>query len=106
MGLDAQFVNLMTDTFTVEPLIGNDIYVNPIYGPPRKLKGRLEDSIQIIRMKDGKTVVSYGVIYFSTVTNMHLNDRLTLPDGAHPIMLLIRTIKDDRGSLYDEVHLG
>lgn len=114
MVFDRQFLDLMTETITIQHLVSTstDGYAVPSYGAAITAKARLEQILKTVKSKEGQEVQSDLTAYIApfdtsfnaiTITN---TDLLTMPSGyqTSPLTDALRH-NDDQGLMYWEVQL-
>lgn len=101
MGIFADlFTDLMATTVTVE-LIGARTYEGKAtYGAPATYTARVNNYQHNVIGSDGQMVVARGRAWLDTVDPFTVNDRVTLADGSHPVLLNVNQVPDEAGPCY------
>jgi hypothetical protein len=99
----ADFLDLMPDTVTFQPLTGTDQYAKPSYGNPVSVKARVVYEDQKTTDDTGQDVVAHGKIYLGGAFNITVKHRATLPDGTHPPIVRVLRYPDETGAHHEVV---
>ena len=96
-GPEYDFLEMMIDTITLEPLTGADGYSKPTFGPGTQLRARVEYRTRLVRTVDNVEAVSTATTILFDAQPVDPMSRLTLPDGTQPKILAVNNFKDDIG---------
>jgi hypothetical protein len=94
------FYDLLPSTVVLEPCIGHGTYGEELYGTPVEgLRARVSYSQKLVPLPGGtgEQVVSRGTVWVAYTGEVKANDRLTLPDGSTPEILLVDQPGDETG---------
>lgn len=72
------FGHLMSSAVTVEPRVGLDEYLSPLYGAPVTISAHLSGERKMVRDQYGQEVVSAQSAYLQGHPAVQLGDRVTL----------------------------
>lgn len=107
MPIDADLLELMSQTVDVEPCVGQNVHGEASYGPPVRLPARVVDRLRLVRDAAGKEMLSTTTVYVGAADPaMSPGDRVTLPDGRRPPILAVARYPDEEGGCYQELYLG
>jgi hypothetical protein len=91
---------MLTQTITLEPYQSQDAYGTPQYGSPVTLAARVEYRPRRVLTSLGEERVSRGRVFVDgAAPAFDLRDRLTLPDGTRPALLVAAPVYDEQGVL-------
>lgn len=90
----------MTQTVQVEPFVSRDAYGKATFGAAVSYRARVNFKTHFVRNNDAEQVVARGTAWLATSANITVNDRITLPDGSHPLLLDVNGENDEAGPLY------
>ena len=99
----ADFSDLMTDVVKIEHQTGNNAYGEPTYANPIVAKCRIDYQTREVRQPDGLVRVASTSIHLAGLHDVAPQDRITLPDGRQPAIIMVMNYADDRGPLYQEI---
>lgn len=95
----ADFLDMMPSTVTVEPFASSDTYGAPVYGPLVSYRCHVSNKASYIRGPSGEMIVTKGAIWIACASDAFTaKARLTLPNGAKPILLAINGAQDETGT--------
>lgn len=97
------FRDLMDTVVLVERATGNNVNAEPTYGPARQIRCRVQGTTVEVRGRDGLVRVASNKVILDGVYNVTPQDRLTMPDGTHPIILTVNQSTGGRGPMYEEI---
>lgn len=104
MPLEPDLLDLMTETVTLEPAVGQDRFNNFEFGPAHPVKCYIARANRRVLNAQGRDVISTVQIFLAepelTVT---VNDRLTLPNGSVQPIHEVLGGRDDVGPYWLEV---
>ena len=107
MPLEPEFLELMNDVIILEPATGQDAYSRRTYGPAQRIENcHVQYRLEMMPTPSGQEVLKAASVYIPNALTVGLNDRLTLPSGATPKILMAGTVNDERGPHHTVVHLG
>lgn len=105
--VDPQLAALMTDTVTLEPYSGQNSHAEPTFGAGVQYQARVVGRTRLVRDTDGQQVVSNQTVYLATIpATLTTRDRITLPDGTQPLMMMIERVPDEHGAYYVAIYTG
>lgn len=102
----ADFLDLMTDTVTVEPFDARSSYGAATYGTAVSYSARVMYRSRMIRGADGELVQSTGSALIDRQTKIGAKDRVTLADGTVVVILNTDLETDESGPLYCKLDFG
>lgn len=106
MALEAEFLDLMTETVTHAAFTGRSEYGTPSYGAGTSYSCRITRKPTRIRMPDGSEAIAAAVVWIGGTPTIGASDQLTLPDGSTPPILRADRISDEDGPHHVKVYLG
>lgn len=107
MSIETLLTDLMVETITVAPVSAKDSYGKRTWGSATSITHcRVQTGNHKIVDKAGQEQASAGRVYVPGSPTITLNDKITLPDGATPPILMIDQFSDERGSHHTVVHYG
>ncbi len=104
-GID-DWLDLMPQTVTVEPLVSRDAYGAPTYGAPATYQARVYFKTRYVRTAGAEEVVARGRCWIATVAPIDTTARITLPDQSEitgPLILNVDVVPDENGPLYTSI---
>ncbi len=104
--MEPDLLALMFHTVTVEPFTGRDEYGRPTYGAATQYRARVVGMQRLVRTPDGAEKVSATTVYLASAPGVGPEDRVTLPDGSQPPILVVSRMPDDRGWHHEVVYCG
>jgi len=97
----APWLELMSQTITIEPYLGSSAKDVPTFGPAKTFKCRTVMKSRNVLGRDGQEVVSRGYAIIGSIDPMTVNDRITLgDDGSQAVVLNLNPENDEIGPLY------
>jgi hypothetical protein len=96
----------MTVNFTHAPHTGFDANGTPAFGTGTTVKGVWDARQRLVRLPDGREVVSRGTAIVPATPAISVQDRLTLPDGSTPVLLEVRPYQGASTRYFQEVIFG
>ena len=99
------FTEMMVDEITWEQSSGLDANGMRAYGSGTTVKCRIEPKTRKTQDSTGADVVSHVTIYTFEAPQISPKDRITLPDGEQPPILVVRRPPDRDGAHHTEVLL-
>ena len=100
-----EFLEMMTDTVTLERMTGVDADVMRVYGSATAYQCRISPKPQQILDTTGREVVSTATIHFARSPEIDPEDRITLPDGSQPQILRVARPPDRDGAHHTTVYV-
>lgn len=106
--MDAELLELLTDTVTVYPCTGDDAYNAPQYAATgTEYPCRIEHRNRLTVDRQGREVVSGTTVYIGqnsagAFPGLETRDRMVLSDGDSPEILSIVKLTDETGAVYYE----
>jgi len=97
--MDPALRDMLGETITQRVYVSQDLAGAPTYGAPFTRPGRMEWKPQRIPMGTGEERVSRAKIFLEPTPSISVHDRLTLPDGTSPPLLLIYPAHDEASVL-------
>ena len=102
--IEREFLELMIQDIVYEKMIGrNPIGGDPSYGPPQVLRGRVVDKQRLVVAADGQERLSSTAAWFFGTPGLTTDDRVTLPDGRQPFILVVETYPDEKGLHHEKI---
>lgn len=107
-GFDTRFLEMMSDTITINAGTAIDKYGKRTYGGSNQsIQCRVIMDTQLIKDTEGQDIVSVGRAILSGVySSLSLGDKITLPDGKTPVIIKINTVSDIGGAVYTSLNFG
>jgi hypothetical protein len=99
MTIEAAFLELMPSTVTWYGVQSTDAYGKRTFsGASNSQRCRIQQTQNMTRDAEGKTVIEDGKVYFYGTSTIGINDRLLLPDGTEHVILTVETRNDEDGA--------
>ena len=98
MSVAADFGDLMTATVTLEARTADSEYGKPFFSSPVSYSARVSYKTRWIRKPDGAELLAQGMVWLRSNVAVDVQDRLTLPSGAQPPILMVERPADMDGS--------
>jgi len=97
--MDPALREMLGETITQRVYVSQDLEGAPTYGPPFTRPARVQWRPQRITIGTGEERVSRAKIFLEPTPGISPHDRLTLPDGTSPPLLLIYPARDEASVL-------
>lgn len=104
--VDPDLWELFTAEITLEPYVGEDKHLNPIYGPGVTLRARPSEADVAVRGVGTIEQLSTGRVHVLTTRYIDIRDRLTLPNGTQPPILQVDLHYDENGPYFSTLYTG
>jgi hypothetical protein len=88
MSFDSAFLNIMTQTLTVNRLTGLSRYC------------RVTERQTLVRSFEGEQEVATTVVWCRSTSTFSPSDKITLPDGTTPKLLAVEEYRDEDGIIH------
>lgn len=102
----SDFADMMPHTITLEEFAQRDAYGKPSYGSAVNYSARVSYKSKFIRRADGSEVLAQGEVWILGTPTVTVEDRITLPDGNTPVILMTELLSDELGSHHSKVIFG
>lgn len=106
MTFDPDLLELLPHTVQIASPTGYSVYGTASFGSPSTYQARLIVKPGAIRTMQGEVVESRTVAWVASTRTFTVADRITLPDGTTPPIVLIEQYPDEDGSYYSKLILG
>ena len=107
MSIETLLTELMVQTITVAAVSTKDAYGKRTWGSPTSITNcRVQSGNHKVVDSTGQEQVAVGRVYVPGVPSITLNDKITLPGGATPPILMVDQFSDERGSHHTVIHYG
>ena len=103
MTIENDFLELMTQTCTIEPFGAYNEYAEPSFGTAVSYTCRTVHKTNLIRTDAGKEITSIAQTWIFGAPGISPKDRITLPDGTTPQILRVDRFPDENGNHHDKV---
>jgi hypothetical protein len=103
MSFDSAFLNIMTQTLTVNRLTGvsTDGYGRPAYSTTALSRYcRVTERQTLVRSFEGEQEVATTVVWCRSTSTFSPSDKITLPDGTTPKLLAVEEYRDEDGIIH------
>lgn len=110
--LVAALIDLAPQQLTLEPLTGRDNYGKPTYGAAVSYNCHMIYKNQRVAAfsraikGEGADMISTAQAIIMGTPAVKYDDRITLPDGAQPVILSVERHADETGDVYVKVLFG
>lgn len=104
-GID-DWLDLMTQTCTVESFIGRDSYGVATYGAAVTYRCRINYKTHLVRVSETEVKAARGMAWLATANTIDVNDRVVFQDGTVPLILVSNGENDENGPLYTRLDFG
>lgn len=105
MTIEADFLELMTQTVTREAFSSYDAYAQASYAAGTSVTCRVVHKPRMVRNAEGKEVLSNAQIWCYGAPGFSVKDRITLPDGTQPVILQVGKFPDENGNHHEVVYV-
>ena len=95
-----EFLDMMPHTVSVERFLGRADDGKASFGPPTDYRARVNMKTHNVLNAMNQLVVANGMAWLATVDPIKADDRITLPDGSKPIILVANVTPDENGDAY------
>lgn len=107
MSIDNALTEIMVDTITIASVTAKTAYGVRTWGTATTINHcRVQSGDHKVLDSDGSEKVAVGKVYVPGSPTVTMNDKLTLPDGSQPPILLIDRVGDEIGSHHTVIHYG
>lgn len=96
----AEFGDLLGQTVQIEPYAGMDSFTVPIYLSAVEVLARVEQRNRRLLGSDNVVIISSITVYMSPTPEVSTQDRITLPDGSQPAIIMVEKQPDENGDIY------
>ena len=97
MGLDQDFLALMPLTISVQHEADVNEYNEQVWSAPTTYRARLEPTRRFLRRPDGTERLVSARLIVDAQGSLRESDKVTLPDGTHPLVVSCTTEYDENG---------
>lgn len=107
MSFEAEFTDLMFDTVTIRPYVGQDGYGRPTYGPAQVFQCRIVGRTRKVINYQGEEKLATTEIILLNSPGINPRSQLTLPANYNPQQPPILTVlrqPDDQGAITEIVY--
>lgn len=108
--MDAGLLDLLIDTVTIRAYASQNSAGEATYGSAVSYSALVEydtrkvDVVGTIDGRGGAAFVSKALVYLDGRPEIGLRDKITLPDGATPQIIAVKSYSDQAGGYTTEVH--
>ncbi len=102
----SDFLPLMPDTINLAAFTGRDSYGKPTYSSDVPYSARVTYKNFNVRKSDNSEVVAKGIVWVGGTPDTAPEDRLTLPGGDTPPILVAEKYNDDVGTHHVKIIFG
>ena len=101
-----EFLALMPSTVTISTRSSHNNYGEPSFGGGTTYRARIVNKAGFVRAADGETVEVTTVCWVASTGTIDISDRITLPDGTTPQILMVERFPDQDGTHHHKLSLG
>jgi hypothetical protein len=101
--MDAALLTLLNQHVTIEPVASLDGYGQQGFGTGVVVDCLIVQKNNVVRDAQGVEVVSSTQLWLDGTVSVTAQDRLTLPDGSHPVILAVQSMPDIDGTIHHKV---
>lgn len=105
MTIEADFLELMTQTATREAFSAYNTYAEATYSAGVSVNCRVVNKPRMVRNAEGKDVISNAQVWCYGTPGFSVKDRLTLPDGTQPVIIQVGKFPDENGNHHEVVYV-
>lgn len=102
----AAFLALMPHTVTISTRASHNNYGEPSYGSGTSYRARVLNAPAFKRGAGGETVEIQTTVWVASTGTISVDDRITLPDGTTPPIVLVERVPDEDGTHHHKLGLG
>lgn len=107
MTIDSELLEIMVDTITLAGVSTKDAYGKRSWASAVTIENcRVESGNHRVIDNNGDETVAVGKVYVPGQPTATIYDKLTLPDGTTPPILMIDRVGDQFGSNHTVIHYG
>jgi hypothetical protein len=101
MSFETEFLDLMTDTVTVNTFSTWDAYGKPSHSTASSsYSARVVKIHKLVRTPDGTEKLATTLAWIASTGFISPNDKITLPDGTSPVILTADAYPDEDGRFH------
>lgn len=104
--ISSEFEEMMRETITVQTQSSLDKYGKQAWGTGVTYKCRYMAEQRVLRDQDGREIIEQGRALVYGVAVASVKDRVTLPNGAHPLVTSVDTVYDESGTHHTVIGFG
>ena len=98
---------MLPHAITITPVASRDAYGKITYGTAvTYVNCRVVYKKTLVKGPASEPVLARGVVWLSATLTPDMADKVTLPDGTTPPLLMHETYPDDRGNVYTKLYFG
>lgn len=103
----SNLLELMPQTITMRAYLGANTYGEATFSTSvSSFRARVEAKPKIARTVTGEVLEVATVVWFASTKAWTSKDKITLPDGSTPKILLVATVPDENGYHHNRLELG
>lgn len=87
-----EFADIMPDVVSWQPEATTDGYHKDTFGAAVEIPCRVASRARIIRNLAGEEKLSGTQIWLNGIYGVGVSDKITLPDGSTPVIILVETV--------------
>ena len=107
MAIETDFLELMGDTVTIYSTASVDKYgKRTTSGTGTKYNCRVQAQSETLRDTEGRTIDVVANVYVYGMATVANGDRVLLPDGSTPVVVMVNNNNDQVGNYYTSIKLG
>jgi hypothetical protein len=105
--IDTELLEIMVDTITIAAVSTRDAYGKHTWGAVSTIPNcRVQTGNHKIIDSTGAETIAAGMVYVPGSPTLGLFDKVTLPDGSQPPVLVVDRVGDESGSNHTVIHYG
>ena len=101
-----EFLALMPSTISISTRTSHSNYGEATYGSAVTYRARVVDKSGWVRNAAGENVEVRTICWVASTGSIDISDRITLPGGATPPIVMGERFPDDQGSHHHKLSLG
>lgn len=102
----AEFLALMPSTVSISTRSGHSNYGEPSFGTATSYRARVVNKAGFVRTPSGESVEVTSVCWVASTGTIDISDRITLPDGTTPQIVMVERYPDGDGTHHHRLSLG
>lgn len=101
-----EFLALMPSTVTISTRSGHSNYGEPSFGSGTSYRARVVNKSGFVRNAQGENVEVTSICWVASTGSIDISDRITLPDGTTPQIVMVERFPDGDGTHHHKLSLG
>lgn len=100
------FLALMPSTVSISTRASHNSYGEPSFGTATNYRARIVNAPGFVRDPFGESVLINTIVWVASTGTIDVSDRVALPDGTTPPIVLVERYPDGDGTHHHKLSLG